>query len=99
MNRQNVLQTFSSLGKNNSGATLWQLHYILYNMSLVLEINLAACTEYAVGTGEGIADTSCGIVVTIVVVVHSLEVSSRQGNVLLNLVAETKAKTIAVDNE
>ena len=70
-----------------------------YVFLFILEINLTACTEYAVGTGEGIADTSCGIVVTIVVVVHSLEVSSRQGNVLLNLVAETKAKTIAVDNK
>ena len=55
MNRQNVLQTFSSLGKNNSGATLWQLHYILYNVSLVLEINLTAGTQYTVSTSKGVA--------------------------------------------
>ena len=46
---------FSSLGKNNSGATLWQLHYILYNVSLVLEINLTAGTQYTVSTSKGVA--------------------------------------------
>ena len=52
-----------------------------------------------IGAGKGVADTCCGIVLTAVLVVVGLEVGCRQGDVVLNLIAEAQTNAVAVNNE
>ena len=69
-----------------------------------LEIDLHAETEYSVGTGERVAGDyltglRIGLCHLVVVVVVSLEVGSRQGNLVGSLVAYTETGAIAVDDK
>ena len=49
---------------------------------IILEFQIAANTQYAVGTSKLIANASLWVVVTLIVVVVGLEVSGLQSNVV-----------------
>ena len=65
----------------------------------ILEVQLTADTEHAVGAGEGVADQRlCGGDALVVVVV-GLEVSGLEGHDVGHLVVEAQAEAEAVDDK
>ena len=65
----------------------------------ILEVQLTADTEHAVGAGEGVADQRLCRGNALVVVVVGLEVSGLEGHDVGHLVVEAQTEAEAVDNK
>ena len=65
----------------------------------ILEVQLTADTEHAVGAGEGVADQRLCRGNALVVVVVGLEVSGLEGHDVGHLVVEAQAEAEAVDDK